>query len=388
MFSRIFALLQVPKKVEVLAEACMDLLSHQKQLTVGLPPEPREKTISAPLPPEELTKLIYEASGQDISIAVLTQEIVVYLAMYVRAQPSLFVEMLRLRIGLIIQVMATELARSLNCSGEEASESLMNLSPFDMKNLLHHILSGKEFGVERSMRPIHSSTPSPAVSIHEVGHTGVTKTERSGINRLRSEMKQRSSTPSSPTGTSSSDSGGQHMGWGERQGQWLRRRRLDGAINRVPVRFYQKVWKILQKCHGLSIDGYVLPSSTTQEMTQQEIKFAVHVESVLNRVPQPEYRQLLVEAIMVLTLLSDTEMNSIGGIIHVDQIMHMANQLFLQDQVSSGAMDTLEKDQATGICHFFYDSAPSGAYGTMTYLTKAVASHLQELLPNSGCQMQ
>lgn len=48
----------------------------------------------------------------------LNQEIVVYLAMYVRAQPSLFVEMLRLRIGLIIQVMATELARSLNCSGK------------------------------------------------------------------------------------------------------------------------------------------------------------------------------------------------------------------------------------------------------------------------------
>ncbi|XP_016798678.2 phosphorylase b kinase regulatory subunit alpha, liver isoform isoform X4 [Pan troglodytes] len=404
------------KKVEVLAEACTDLLSHQKQLTVGLPPEPREKIISAPLPPEELTKLIYEASGQDISIAVLTQEIVVYLAMYVRAQPSLFVEMLRLRIGLIIQVMATELARSLNCSGEEASESLMNLSPFDMKNLLHHILSGKEFGVERSVRPIHSSTSSPAISIHEVGHTGVTKTERSGINRLRSEMKQmtrrfsadeqffsvgqaasssahssksaRSSTPSSPTGTSSSDSGGHHIGWGERQGQWLRRRRLDGAINRVPVGFYQRVWKILQKCHGLSIDGYVLPSSTTREMTPHEIKFAVHVESVLNRVPQPEYRQLLVEAIMVLTLLSDTEMTSIGGIIHVDQIVQMASQLFLQDQVSIGAMDTLEKDQATGICHFFYDSAPSGAYGTMTYLTRAVASYLQELLPNSGCQMQ
>ncbi|VCX39694.1 unnamed protein product [Gulo gulo] len=67
-------------------------------------------------------------------------------------------------------------------------------------------------------------------------------------------------------------------------------------------------------------------------MTPQEIKFAVHVESVLNRVPQPEYRQLLVEAIMVLTLLSDTDMNSIGGIIHVDQIVRMANQLFLQDQ--------------------------------------------------------
>lgn len=98
-------------------------------------------------------------------------------------------------------------------------------------------------------------------------------------------------------------------------------------------------------------------------MTPCEIKFAVHVESVLNRVSQPEYRQLLVEAIMVLTLLSDTEMDSIGGIIHVDQIVQLANQLFLQDQVSFGTTDILEKDQATGICHLFYDSAPSGAYG-------------------------
>uniref|UniRef100_A0A8B9ZCA7 Phosphorylase b kinase regulatory subunit n=1 Tax=Buteo japonicus TaxID=224669 RepID=A0A8B9ZCA7_9AVES len=375
------------KRVEVLAEACTDLLSHHKQLTVGLPPEPREKIITTPLPPEELTDLIYEASGQDISIAVLTQEIIMYLAMYVRSQPSLFVEMLRLRIGLIIQVMATELARSLKCSGEEASESLMNLSPFDMKNLLHHILSGKEFGVERSLRPVDSSSSSPAISIHEMGHSGATKTERSGITKLKSEMKQ-GSTPSSPTSTSPTGSSGD-TSWGDRKGQWLRRRRLDGAINRVPVGFYEKVWKILQKCHGLSIDGYVLPSSTTREMTPCEIKFAVHVESVLNHVPQPEYRQLLVEAILVLTFLSDIEVNSIGGIIHVDRIVHMANDLFLQELKSFGATGSiLEKDVATGICHFFYDSAPSGAYGTMTYLTKAIIIYLHDFLPSTGCAMQ
>ncbi|XP_029459210.1 phosphorylase b kinase regulatory subunit alpha, liver isoform isoform X2 [Rhinatrema bivittatum] len=388
------------KRVEVLAEACTDLLSHQKQLTVGLPPEPREKTIAAPLPPEELTNLIYEASGQDISIAVLTQEIMVYLAMYVRSQPGLFGEMLRLRIGLIIQVMATELARSLNCAGEEASESLMNLSPFDMKSLLHHILSGKEFGVERSMRPIASSAVSPAISIHEMGYSGATKIERSGINRLRTEMKQmdrrlstddqRCSSPSSPSSTlSPTGSGGTHLVWDDHHGQWLRRRRLDGAINRVPMGFYQKVWKILQKCHGLSIDGYVLPSSTTREMTPCEIKFAVHVESVLNHVPQPEYRQLLVEAILVLTLISDMEVDSIGGIIHVDRIVHLANDLFHQDQKALGATEYfLEQDPATGICNFFYDSAPSGAYGTMTYLSRAVATYLQDFLPSTGCLMQ
>ncbi|XP_051768352.1 phosphorylase b kinase regulatory subunit alpha, liver isoform [Ctenopharyngodon idella] len=396
------------KRVEVLAEACTDLISHHKQLTVGLPPEPREKVITVPLPPEELISLIYEASGQDISIAVLTQEIMVYLAMYVRSQPSLFGDMLRLRIGLIMQVMATELARSLHCSGEEASESLMSLSPFDMKNLLHHILSGKEFGVERSMRPIQSSATSPAISIHELGHTGATKTERTGIRKLKTEIKQiftsshsinsnftsprstRCSSPSTPSGIlSPTGTGDSHLQWEERQGQWLRRRRLDGAINRVPMGFYQKVWKILQKCHGLSIAGYVLPSSTTSEMTEGEIKFAVHVESVLNHVPQPEYRQLLVEAIMVLMLVADMEIPSIGGIIHIDRIVHMANDLFQQDQRSNGANEFfLEKDPATGICNFFYDSAPSGSYGTMTYLSKAVVTYVQDFLPSSSCLMQ
>uniref|UniRef100_A0AAR2K3F5 Phosphorylase b kinase regulatory subunit n=1 Tax=Pygocentrus nattereri TaxID=42514 RepID=A0AAR2K3F5_PYGNA len=389
------------KRVEVLAEACTDLISHHKQLTVGLPPEPREKVITAPLPPEELNNLIYEASGQDISIAVLTQEIMVYLAMYVRSQPALFGDMLRLRIGLIMQVMATELARSLHCSGEEASEGLMNLSPSDMKNLLHHILSGKEFGVERSMRPLESTATSPAISIHELGHTGATKTERTGIRKLKSEIKQvkvflrnvtagQNSPPSTPSGIlSPTGTGDSRLQWEERQGQWLRRRRLDGAINRVPMGFYQKVWKILQKCHGMSIAGYVLPSSTTQEMTEGEIKFAVHVESVLNHVPQPEYRQLLVEAVMVLTLVAEMEISSIGGIIQIDRIVHMANDLFLQDQKSSGANEFfLEKDPATGICNFFYDSAPSGSYGTMTYLSKAVITYVQDFLPSTSCLMQ
>ncbi|XP_048396982.1 phosphorylase b kinase regulatory subunit alpha, liver isoform-like isoform X2 [Stegostoma tigrinum] len=378
------------KRIEILAEACTALLAHQKQLTVGLPPEPRERIITTPLPPNELAQLIYEASGQDISLAVLTQEIMVYLAMYVRTEPCLFAEMLRLRVGLIIQVMATELAYSLSCSGEMASETLMNLSPFDMKKLLHHILSGKEFGVEKSVRPIDSAAISPIISIHEVDHAGPTKTERTGISKIKTEIKQRCSGSSSPTTTTSPvGSFCTRLTWDDRQGQWLRRRRLDGAINRVPMGFYQKVWNVLQKCHGLSIDGYVLPSSSTREMTPQEIKFAVHVESVLNHVPQPEYRQILVEAILVLTVLAELDVHSIGGIICVDHIVHLANDYFLQDQKSLGASESLlEIDGATRVCNMFYDSAPSGSYGTMTYLTKAVATYIQDFLPSAGCFMQ
>ncbi|KAK2545173.1 Phka1 [Columba livia] len=404
------------KKVEALDEACTDLLSHQKHLTVGLPPEPREKTISAPMPYEELVRLIDEASEKNLSVSILTQEIMVYLAMYIRTEPVLFAEMFRIRIGLIIQVMATELAHSLHCSAGEATENLMNLSPSDMKSLLYHIVSGKEFGVEKSVRSVDSSVTA-AISICEVGAVGATKPERAGIVRLKSEIKQQlekrrqSLTGNKPLSLQSTEadltsslSGGHSelLGKGSfssmlegqgskdsRQGQWQRRRRLDGALNRVPMGFYQQVWKVLQKCHGLSVEGFVLPSSTTREMTPGEMKFAVHVESVLNRVSQPEYRQLLVETILVLTMLVDMEVHTIGNIIAVEKILQIANDLFYEEQKALGADDhMLERDPATGICCLLYDSAPSGRFGTMTYLSKSVAIYVYDFLPADGCSMQ
>ncbi|XP_008292486.1 phosphorylase b kinase regulatory subunit alpha, skeletal muscle isoform isoform X4 [Stegastes partitus] len=388
------------KKVEELDSACSDLLAHQKHLTVGLPPEPREKTITAPIPADQLAALIDEASDGNISVAILTQEIMVYLAMSIRTQPNLFSEMFRLRIGLIIQVMATELAQSLNCSGEEATESLMSLSPSELKNLLHHILSGKEFGVQRSVRELDAGV-SPAISIHHLGNVGATKSERAGISKLKSDMKMGGRSQS--LDIENIESGRYRLPSIEsldipesipvakdtRHGQWLRRRRLDGALNRVPIGFYQKVWKILQKCHGLSIEGFVLPSSTTREMTPGEIKFSVHVETVLNRVPQPEYRQLLVEAILVLTMLADVEIQSIGSIIHVEKIVHLANDMFCKDQTDLGAEEhILERDPSTGVCRLLYDSAPSGRFGSMTYLTKAVAVYVQDFLPSGSCAVQ
>ncbi|MEQ2282277.1 Phosphorylase b kinase regulatory subunit alpha [Ameca splendens] len=167
---------------------------------------------------------------------------------------------------------------------------------------------------------------------------GSNKLENKNSGLLVLHSPQRCSSPSTPSGILSpvGHGPGDGLRWEERQGQWLRRRRLDGAINRVPMGFYQRVWKILQKCHGLSMDGYVLPSSTTREMTAGEIKFAVQVESVLNHVPQPEYRQLLVETVMVLGLVADVDVDSIGGIIHVDRILHLANDLFQNDQVLTG----------------------------------------------------
>lgn len=69
------------------------------------------------------------------------------------------------------------------------------------------------------------------------------------------------------------------------------------------------------------------------QMTSGELKFALAVESVLNCIPQPEFRQLIVEALMVLTIVAEHTQDALGGIISVESLVHKANQLFLDDQV-------------------------------------------------------
>ena len=32
-----------------------------------------------------------------------------------------------------------------------------------------------------------------------------------------------------------------------KHGQWIRRRLLDGSLNRVPIGFYSKIWSALEK---------------------------------------------------------------------------------------------------------------------------------------------
>jgi len=70
-------------------------------------------------------------------------------------------------------------------------------------------------------------------------------------------------------------------------------------------------------------------------MTSGELKFALQVESVLNTIPQPEFRQLVVEALMVLTLIAEYSIvPSLGEPLCVASIVYTANRIFLEDQVS------------------------------------------------------
>ncbi|CAG2253873.1 Phosphorylase b kinase regulatory subunit alpha, skeletal muscle isoform,Phosphorylase b kinase regulatory subunit alpha, liver isoform,Probable phosphorylase b kinase regulatory subunit alpha [Mytilus edulis] len=352
------------KRVEELALSATDLLVRQKQLSVGLP-SVNEKVITAPCHQDELAAIIFEVYGEDLSTASLTQELLIYLAMFIRTEPKLFKEMLRLRVGLIIQVMASELARTLKCSGDEASDHLLNLSPFEMKTLLHHILSGKEF-VIKAVHSEHEDESCLRVKSKK------SQEEANQFARLsKSPQKKMLDLALSQPETEEEDIAMET----DRQGQWLRRRRLDGALNRVPEGFYPRVWKVLSMCSGLSIEGKFLPNSLTREMTPGEFKFALRVETVLNTIPQPEYRQLMVEALIVLTMVSENEWSVKMDEIHVDKLVHEANALFIKDQ-DIPKESVKQCEGPTGICLHFYDSAPSGRFGTMSYLCRALANIL------------
>ena len=130
--------------------------------------------------------------------------------------------------------MLGELKRTLQSSDEDTNDHLLNLSPYEIKCLLHIILSGKEFGITE-----HSTKPAPELA-------DLPKQERD-MRIIRNEIKEASTKKLSV-----------HLNWIDqpsededddvgKHGQWIRRRRLDGALNRVPVRFYGQVWQTLEK---------------------------------------------------------------------------------------------------------------------------------------------
>ncbi|KFD63405.1 hypothetical protein M514_24426, partial [Trichuris suis] len=376
------------KVTEALTNAVTALIIRQKQVTIGLP-NVREKSIVSPQPPKELLTFIRSVMSDDQCGVMITQEVLIYLGMFIRTEPHLFSEMLRLRVGLIIQIMISELARSMSISGEQAAAELTNLSPYELKTLLHHLISGKEI-MDRGDE-----------TVRNIMFTARTKQERSGILRLKKQLMRHKAFANDPSYEDINPE--QTFNWL----QWLRRRRIDSALNRVPSDFYSRIWRLLRRYEGLIIGGQVLHRNLTQEvilyqfewkMTTNEYKFALTVESVLNKIPDPEYRQLIVEVMMVLILLNESHTKlSLGtGFVNADSLVIRANEIFLIDQRAlkgdalgccCGEGKKGSCGGAYGICRHFYDSAPSGRYGTITYICRGLVALIPQLREEIECSV-
>ena len=60
------------------------------------------------------------------------------------------------------------------------------------------------------------------------------------------------------------------------------------------------MWLVVERCQGISVGSEFLSNHTTHEMTAGEMKFHLRCETLLNAVKDPEFRSLVVEAIMIL----------------------------------------------------------------------------------------
>ncbi|GAB5590081.1 hypothetical protein Unana1_04981 [Umbelopsis nana] len=114
-------------------------------------------------------------------------------------------------------------------------------------------------------------------------------------------------------------------------GRWLRRRRNDGALNRMPTDFYPKTWKILERSQGLRINDHVLPREpTVLEKTAEEFNFALMVEHFLRWISDPAERQVAVETLTVIAKLQERnpEMKIMDHDIDITLIMSQAIENF------------------------------------------------------------
>ncbi|KII64016.1 putative phosphorylase b kinase regulatory subunit alpha [Thelohanellus kitauei] len=134
------------KEADGLAHAAACFLTRQKQFSVGYPSY-REDVVTTYITHNDLKDIIYEAYQDDLIGAVLTQEVLIYVSLFIRTEKNIFDKMIRLRLGLIIEVAASEFAKYTKVPPDQLFDVFLNLSPFFMKNLIFHIVSGKEFKV-------------------------------------------------------------------------------------------------------------------------------------------------------------------------------------------------------------------------------------------------
>ncbi len=254
-----------------LSDTVTDILVRQKQIAVGKSYS-EASLITKPMSNTEILAKIEEFCGEDIRDRVLTQEILTYLGVLIKAEPDLFKGFLTLRVGYLVLLIVAELARDRQLTQDEAYEQLMELSPFEVKTHLRRVLAGYETMNQtlRQQESLHVSQ------------------EGQSIDWAVLPEDQEPATPAEG---------------------WAQRRHLDGALNRVPKDFYPGVWRVLRHCRGLVIGDKLERRNRLEshivlsEMTPGEKNFALRVEHLLNKIAAPEYRQVNVEALMELSAI-------------------------------------------------------------------------------------
>ncbi|XP_063336271.1 phosphorylase b kinase regulatory subunit beta isoform X2 [Pelmatolapia mariae] len=154
---------------------------------------------------------------------------------------------------------------------------------------------------------------------------------------------------------------------------WLNRRQIDGSLNRTPLGFYDRVWQILERTpNGIVVAGNHLPQQPTlSDMTMYEMNFSLLVEDTLKNIVLPEYRQIIVELLMVVSIVLERNPElEFSEKVDLDNLVKEAFSDFQRDRSRFEGMEKQDDMEE------FYNTPPVGKRGTSSYLTKAVMIQL------------
>jgi phosphorylase kinase alpha/beta subunit len=255
-----------------LSDAVTEILVRGKQIAVGMAYS-EDSLIDAPIAHFELVEKIDTFCREDIRDRVLTQEILIYLSLLIKAEPRSLEGMLTLRVGYLILLIISEIAIEQQLTQDEAYEALMGLSPFEIKSRLRHVA----IDYQKVDRLVFQQE-----SLHLSQNQDI-------------QWDLQADAPIEPTPL----------------GGWLRQRKRDGAVNRLTANFYPSIWQLLEHCPGIIVGDKLEKRNRLEsapilaEMTPGERNFALRVEHLLNKITAPEYRQLNIEALMALATLSE-----------------------------------------------------------------------------------
>lgn len=146
-------------------------------------------------------------------------------------------------------------------------------------------------------------------------------------------------------------------------GRWIRRRKNDGALNRVPQDFYPKVWALLTKTTGIKVGCQVMNSEPTiSESTPEEFNFALQVENLLDNIRDPAERQVAVECLVIIARIEERnpEVKLKKSMIDLSFLINDAIALFWQDWAKNHLLKTEDSGSEVKPASNYSEGAKNG----------------------------
>ncbi|MDE2452224.1 MAG: hypothetical protein KGL43_01405 [Burkholderiales bacterium] len=318
---------------EALEDALASLLVRGKRVQLGRPAT-REALIARPCSGDELLALIHQHGGEDGRARVLIQEGVLLLAMLVKADPDLVAGSLTLRVWHLIELVNGGLEREHDLTPAQAFDHLLSSSPHALLGRLREAMAGEQ-ELTQGLRRRQALSAS-------LGPGQLSRVDFSAsADPLRADA----------------------------DASWRVWREASGVMARAGDDFHARVRGLLAHCAGLVIgdplDAASLLDSAllSADTTPQETAFALQVDELLDKIQNPAYRQLSIEALSAVSAICRANpMLKIDGLLVVDVLLATAVSLNWQHATSSNADAASEGDaeaeDAAAAWALFYDSEP------------------------------